>query len=50
MKVIHQGFTKAKNAHAKIGWLIKIKLCLLHVNGNEVFIEDRTANIVWLGC
>ena len=50
MKVIHQGFTEIQNAHTKIHWLIKVKLCLLHVNGNEVFDEDRTTIIVWLGC
>ena len=50
MKVIHQGLTQVKNAHTKIDWFIEVKLCLLHVNGNEVFIEDRTTNIVWLGC
>ena len=48
MKVIHQGFTQVRNAHTKIDWLIKVKLCLLHVNGNEVFIEDCTTIIVWL--
>ena len=48
MKVIHQGFTQIKNAHTKIDWLIKVKLCLLHVNGNEVFIEDRTTITVGL--
>ena len=47
-KVIHHGFTEVKNAHNKIDWLIKVKLCLLHVNGNEVFIEDRTTIIVGL--
>ena len=41
MKVIHLGFTQVKNTHTKIDWLIKVKLCLLHVNGNEIFIEDR---------
>ena len=50
MKVIHQGFTQVKNAQTKIDRLIKVKLCLLHMNSNEVFIEDRTAIIVWLGC
>ena len=50
MKVVHQGFTEVKNAHAKIDWLIKVKRCLLHVNGNEVFIKDRTTIIDWLGC
>ena len=50
MKVIHQGFTKVKNAHTKIDWLIKVKLCLLHVNGDEVFIKDRATIIVGLGC
>ena len=50
MKVVHQGFAQVKNAHTKIDWLIKVKLCLLHVNGNEVFIEDRTMIKVWLGC
>ena len=48
MKVILIGFTQVKNAHTKIDWLIKVKLSFLHVNGNEVFIEDRTAIIVWL--
>ena len=42
MKVVHQGFTQVENAHTKIDWLIKVKLCLLRVNGNKVFIEDRT--------
>ena len=50
MKVIHQGFTQVKKADTKIDWFIKVKLCLLHVNGNEVFIRDRTTIIVWLGC
>ena len=50
MKVIHQGFTQVKNAHTTINWLIKVKLCPLNVNGNEVFIKDRTTIIVWLGC
>ena len=50
MKVIHQGFTQVKDAHTKIDWLIKVKLCLLHVKGNVVVIEDRTTIIVWLGC
>ena len=50
MKVIHQGFTQVKNAHIKIDCLIKVKLCLLHVNSNEVFIEDRTMINIWLGC
>ena len=49
MKVIHQGFTQIKNAHTRIDWLIKVELCLLHVNGNDVFIEDRTTIIVWPG-
>ena len=44
MKDINQGFTQVENAHDKIDWLIKVKLCLLHVNGNEVFIKDRAAN------
>ena len=47
MEVIYQGFTQVKNAHTKIDWLTKIKLCLLHVNGDEVFIKDRTTIIVW---
>ena len=38
MKVIHQGFTKVKNDHTKIDGLIKVKLCILHMNSNEVFI------------
>ena len=50
MKVIHQGYTQVKNAHNKIDWLIKVKLCLPHMNGNEVFIEDLVANIAWLSC
>ena len=50
MNDIHQGFTQVKNAHTKIDWLIKVKHCLVHVNGNEVFIDDRTAIIVWLPC
>ena len=50
MKFTHQGFTQVKNAHTKLDWLIKVKLCLLHVNGNVVFIEDRTTITVWLGC
>ena len=50
MKVIHQGFIQVTNAHTKIDWLIKVKLCLLHVNGNELFIDDRTTIIVCLGC
>ena len=50
MKVIHQGFTQVKNAHTMLDWLNKVKFCLLHVNGTEVFIEDRTAIIVWLRC
>ena len=50
MKVIHHGFSQVKNAHTKIDWLIKVKLCLLHVNGNAVFIEDRAKIIVWPGC
>ena len=49
MKVVHQGFTQVKNAHTKIDRLITVKRCLLHVNGNEVFIEDRQTIIVWLG-
>ena len=49
MSVVHQGFTQVKNAYTKIDWFIKVKLCL-HVNGNEVFIEDRTTIIVWPGC
>ena len=48
--LIHQGFTQVENAHTKIDWLIKVKLCLLHVNCNEVFIEDRTTIKVCLGC
>ena len=35
MKVVHQGFSHVENAHTKIGWLIKVKLCLHHMNGNE---------------
>ena len=50
MKVIHKGFAQVKNVHTKIDWFIKVKLCLLHVNGNLVFIEYRTMIIVWLGC
>ena len=50
MKVIHQGFTQIRNVHTKTDWLIKVKLCLPHVNGSEVFIEYRAANIVWIGC
>ena len=46
MKVIHQGFNKVKNGHTMLDWLIKVKLCLLHMNSNEIFIEDRTAIIV----
>ena len=46
MEVIHQEFIQVKNAHTKIDWLIKVKFRLLHVNGNEVFIEDRTMIIV----
>ena len=38
------------NSRWMIDWLIKIKLCLLHVNGDEIFIEDRTTIIVWLVC
>ena len=49
MKVTHQRFTQVNNAHTKIDRLIKVKLCLLHVNDNEVFIEDRAANIACLG-
>ena len=49
MKVVHQGFTQVKNAHTRIDWIIKVKLCLLRMNGNEVFIEDRAANsLAWL--
>ena len=50
MKVIHQGFTQVKNAHTKIDWFIKVKLCPLHVNGNDALIEDCATDIVWLGC
>ena len=50
MKIIHQEFTQVENAHTKIDLLIKVKLCLLRMNSNEVFIEDRTIIIVWLGC
>ena len=50
MKVIHEGFTQVKNAHTKIDWFNKIKLCLLHVNGDEIFIEDRTTIIAYIGC
>ena len=46
MTVIHQGFTQVKNTHTKIEWLTKVKLSSLPVNGNEVFIEDRTTIIV----
>ena len=48
MKVVHQQFTEVENVHTRIAWLIKVKLCLLHVNGNKVFIEDRTTIIVSL--
>ena len=50
MKVIHQGFTQVKNTHTKINWFINVKLCLLHVNDNEVFNKDCTTIKVWLGC
>ena len=49
MKVIDQGFTQVKIAHT-IDRLITVKLCLLRMKSNEVFIKDRTAIIVWLGC
>ena len=48
-KVIRQGFTQVKNAHTKIDWFIKVKLCLLHVNGNDVFIESYSDHsLAWL--
>ena len=50
MKVIHQGFTDVKNAHTKIDLFIKVKCCLLHGNGDEVFIEDRASIKVCIGC
>ena len=50
MKVLHHGFNQVKNAHTKIDRLIKVKLCILHMNSNDVFIEDRTSIIVWHGC
>ena len=49
MKVVDQGFAQVENAHSNIDWLIDAKRCLLLVNGNEVFIEDRTTIIAWLG-
>ena len=50
MKVIHEAFTQVKDAHTNIDLFIKVKLCPLHMNGNEVFTEDRATNIVWLRC
>ena len=39
LKVVRHGFTQVKKAHTKLDWLIKVKLCLLHVNGNEIFVQ-----------